>query len=127
MHKIVIGTGRDYEVKGMPAMSGREATQARKIKPYYIITSDSYQYILRAYEICEEESDLEIEGKHYKQIKGLEEKYHPTMGGIIRAFYKIKGLKPDSDLTSLVNSVEHFDNLCMEMENIFEMVRKVGK
>lgn len=121
MIKIILSVKKDVFRKGMVAKNIPD----RKIDIYYILESDSLQFMLGTYEKVEESGDriLEINGEYYKPNTYETTRYFSSIPNAISAYLNMRQKQPDKDITSLKEMYEYLDELKKEAEKLYGMYK----
>jgi hypothetical protein len=96
-----------------------QSSDKRTIDAYYIVTSDGTQFILGLYEIVEDETKLEIDGKYYKPLSSFDPKYPSTWVSVIDIYIKQLQLNPPKLMTELQSVLDYTKELQVERKRLY--------
>ena len=96
-----------------------QSSDKRIVDAYYIVTSDGSQFILGLYEIVEDETKLEINGKYYKQLSSFDEKYPQTWESVVNIYIKQLQLNPPKLMTELKEVLDYTKELQVERKRLY--------
>lgn len=123
MVKIILGVKKNVFRKGMKAKDIPE----RNIDIYYIITTDSLNFILSTYEKVEEDGDriLEINGEYYKPNTYENPKYYSDIPNAIKGYLTLRQKQPDRDITNVLDLYKYLEELKKESERLYGLHKNV--
>ena len=77
------------------------------------------RFTLGLYEIVEDETKLEIDGKYYKPLSSFDEKYPQTWESVVNIYIKQLQLNPPKLMTELQSVLDYTKELQIERKRLY--------